>query len=124
MADLLLQQVFLNEINEDQTNDGKDEIKAEVILPNNIDLQGRLDKVSQVLYGNCSQTGEKSNQNAQHINELLVAEVFIPPLEELFPQFFNLGHAIGIRIIPDPIAGSRRLKLRIKIKGRKDQGDE
>ncbi|MGA9270265.1 MAG: hypothetical protein WBV45_06550, partial [Lutimonas sp.] len=56
----------------------------------------------------------------QQIDKLLVAEVFIPPLEELFPQFLSPGHAIQIRIIPDPCAGSRRLKLRIKIKGEKD----
>mgnify|MGYP001823365774 FL=1 len=124
MADLLLQQVFLNEINQDQANDGKHEIEAQVILPNKIHLECRLDEMREILDCYRSQSGEKSDKYAQQIDELLVAEVFIPPPEELFPQFFNLGHAIEIRIIPDPGAGSRRLKLRIKIKGGKDQGDE
>jgi hypothetical protein len=119
MADLLLQQVFLNEINQDQSNDGKYEIKAQVILPDKIHLECRLYEMREILDRYRSQTGEKPDKNAEQIDELLVAEVFIPPPEELFPQFFNLGHAIGIRIIPDLFDGSRRLKLRIIIKGKK-----
>ena len=119
MADLLLQKEFLNEIDQDQADYGKYKIESQMIFPYEIYLECGLDKMREVLDSNGSETREKSDKDTQQIDKLLIAEVLIPPSEELFPQFFRLGHAIVIRIIPDPGFGSRWLKLRIKIKAGK-----
>ena len=56
MADLLLQQKFLNDIDDYQANNGKYEIEGQVIFPYKIDLKCRLDEMREVLDRNGSQT--------------------------------------------------------------------
>ena len=69
-----------------------------MVFSNEVHLKCRLNEMSKVLYSHRSQTREKTDENAQQIDELLVAEVLIPPFKELFPQFLNF-HAIPFRIL-------------------------
>jgi hypothetical protein len=90
MADLSLEHVFLDQVDQDQANDGKDKIEGQVVLPYELHLERRLYEMGQVLDCHSAKARKKSNQYAQHVDELLIAEVLVPPLEKFLPQLAYL----------------------------------